>query len=198
VATSVSSICRQALHRIGANVESFSIGGDTAEERACNLWYEQCRDALLTEAPWPFANSTATLNRIADLEPMRRQYGYTLPADCLKVLDIWTGNLIDNPESRTVFEYEQNEGVRILVTDSDVVKVTYTARIEDPLQFPPLFVDALAAGLAARLSFSLEKGDPNGLRQQYMYEREHAAAVVLNEIPLEPDPLPRRIAGRGV
>jgi hypothetical protein len=199
VATSVLQICNQALSRVGVTQRIESLDEEDSEAaRACDLWFEQCRDALLTEVPWPFATKTATLNQIASFEPLRRMYGYTLPDDCLKVQEIWTGVVATRPGDRYAFEYEQHEGVRVLVTDQSEVDVVYTARVEDPLQWTPLFIDALAWSLACELSIALEKGDRTEYaRQRYAIALSHAAAVALGEPTPEPEPDAGEIAARG-
>lgn len=193
----VLGIANMALSLVGVTVPISDFDDGTTEAKACKLWYDQCRRALLTEVPWPFATATATLNQISGIEPLRREYGYTLPDDLLVVQDIWSGAVMDSADSRVRFEFEQYNGVRILVTDEDDASIVYTADIEDPLQFTPLFVDALAAGLAARLALALEKGDPLQLRDRYVYERQHAAAQALNETQLEAEPDAGSIRARG-
>lgn len=195
----VLGIANQALSLMGVTVPVDDFDDDNTEARMCKLWYDQSRRALLTEAEWPFATETATLNQIStdSFEPLRRTYGYTLPDDLLAIREIWSGNLIDNPRDRIRFEFEVYNGLRVLVSDETEVSIVYTVDVEDPLQFTPLFIEALAAGLAAKLSMALEKGDPNALRDRYVYERQRAAGAALNEIPLEPDPPARSIAARG-
>lgn len=194
---SILGIANQALSLVGVTVPITDFEGEGAEAQACNLWYDQCRRSLLTEAPWPFATETATLNQISGFTPLRRQYGYVIPDEVLHVREVWTGSLSDGPRERIRFEYEQYAGIRVLVADEDEVEIVYTVETVDPLQFPPMFVDALVAGLAAKLALALEKGDPNQLRDRYVYERQRAAANALNEIPLEPDQDARSIRARG-
>lgn len=198
MAASVIGICNQALSRIGSTQFINALTDDTENARACNFWYEQCRDHLLTACWWPFATKTATLNQISGIEPLRREYGYTLPDDCLRVQEIWTGAVTTAPEARHPFEYEIYNGVRVLVTDLSEVDVTYTARVEDPVQFPPQFVDALAWSLAAELAQALEKGN----RSEYARQRaalavSSAVASLQNELTTEPEPEASSIRARG-
>ena len=46
---------------------------------------------------------------------------------------------------------------RALLTDEAAARITYTARLQDPTGFDPLFVQALAARLAAELCVPIAK-----------------------------------------
>ncbi|MGP1254930.1 MAG: hypothetical protein ACTS10_10985 [Kiloniellales bacterium] len=172
--TSVVSICNLALTRIGAQTIN-DLEEASSAARHCKALYEPTRDALLQMYPWRFARQRVVLAALALTEadqPREWAEVYALPSDCLqpvyiepqdagpvyaydrchKGAEYWRGQIPDATPP-----YEVRAGRRIM-TDEEEAVLIYTARIEDPTRFDPLFVEALSWRLAADLATAL-KGD---------------------------------------
>ena len=189
--TSIVSICNLALTRIGAQTIN-DLEEASSAARHCKALYEPTRDSLLENRPWRFARSRASLAALvvagAD-KPREWSQVYALPSDCLKPLyiepasagtiplhrDCYTGSEYwrqQIPDATPPFEVRAG---RQIMTDEEDAVLIYTARIEDPTRYDPLFVEALSWRLAGDLASAL-KGD--------MRRREEAwgaAQVAINE-----------------
>jgi 2,3-bisphosphoglycerate-independent phosphoglycerate mutase len=71
---------------------------------------------------------------------------FPLPADCLRVLDDEESDMGDK------MSWPYSIEGRMVLTDSDTINIVYLRDVVDTTQFDPLFVDALAVKLAAKLS----------------------------------------------
>jgi hypothetical protein len=125
-----------------------SYADDTgAVARLCRLHYPITRDTLLRAHPWNFAIARASL--AADSAPPSSGwlYQYTLPADCVRLLPLQTEAQFNGYPRRHVVE-----GGKVLTDHEAPLKILYISRATNTALFDPLFVDALAKGLAARLA----------------------------------------------
>lgn len=143
------SICNRALRVLGVAPIS-ALGEDTKAGSWAAETYADARDALLAEYPWNFAIKRASLAQAGggDAEPTwgEDEKNFPLPADCLRVLAL-EGEIEEGVEPYRI------EG-RVIVTVAEApLNIRYIARVTDPAQFSPLFVDALVARLAAEGAF---------------------------------------------
>ena len=181
--TSVISICNLALSNLGADT-IISLSEASAEARACNLFYEQTRDALLQVYPWRFAGKTQAMAEIANDKPGAWGYAYSRPVDCLKVRWVRPVYSLDDPSPQTLQQEINNphevEGGTIYC-NIETAFLRYTAQVSDPTKFPPLFVDALSWALTVRLAMPLtrdikQRNDAYKLAQVARGEAETADA----------------------
>jgi hypothetical protein len=104
--------------------------------------YPHALELLLEEHRWDFAGRRAKLTELASTPPFGWDHQYQLPSDCIRIKDV-------NGESTTAssknFEIEGGA----LLTDDDVVEITYIARVVDTTLFAPSFTEALALKLAS-------------------------------------------------
>lgn len=100
--------------------------------------YDITRDALLRAHPWAFATKRQELAQSATTPDFEYDYQYPVPADFLKVLELY------NSDS----EYRLEDG-NILIDDSTVY-LRYTAQITAEAKFDVHFCHALALSLAYR------------------------------------------------
>ena len=158
MATSVVKIVNNALVRIGASsITSLSENSEAA--RAANVIYDQIRDATLRDHVWNFATRRIQLAQDATAPAFGYVYAYTLPTDCLRVLQMELKDMVYKIEGRK------------LLTDEGTAKVMYISRVTDPNEFDPMFVEALSARLSAELSVTLT--DSNSLYQNMMEVYRH-------------------------
>lgn len=79
-----------ALQRIGAMtlIQSLDPTQDSSTNAiACGQWYPQCRDAILTDYPWTWAQGSAQLSQLNTMVPAspEYQYSYTYPQGALNI-----------------------------------------------------------------------------------------------------------------
>ena len=151
MAVTPTHVCNLALARLGEK-RIMDMDEATTAGRACKLHFETARDAVLRSHRWNFAQKRATLSKLVTAPAFGWASQFTLPADCLRVLEV------NNSE----FEMHQGnrwevEG-RVLLSNEDSVELVYTGRTANSTVWDSLFVEALATYLAARLSETM-RGD---------------------------------------
>lgn len=184
--SSVVFICNLALSNIGKNNIS-DLNEASAEAKACKQFYAHTRDMLLQSYPWRWAGRTLAMAEVTNNKPNRWDHAYQRPSDCLKIRRVVDEMLLDYVpyELRAVkaggFDYAVEGSV--IYTNLSPAYLEYTARIEDPTQFPPLFQDALGWHLAVRLSMPLTR-DPKIRADAYQLAArlfDQSAAADANE-----------------
>jgi len=141
MAASVVSICNSALIKVGAG-RIISLDDDSKEARVCEEQYEKVTSDLLRSHPWNFAIKRSTLAALVDSPAYGFSYQFTVPSDCLRVLEVGT--------NETPWE---KEGSAIL-TDSSTCSIKYVARVDESF-FDSNFNEVLALKLAADICYSL-------------------------------------------
>lgn len=137
-------ICNVALAMIGEPA-ILSLTEDSKPGRACNLIYNDIREAVLRDHHWNFAMERVELAQMTSTPSWGYSYQYQLPSDCLKVVRM-------DPEGNDIkFRIEG----RKLLTDESSVYILYVKDVTDPTQFDPLFREALSNRLAAELAVSI-------------------------------------------
>lgn len=170
---SETSICNQALSWLGASqIESLEEPNSAAEY--CRNNYPFIRDAVLEEHFWSFAVARH-VSTAAD-QPTSPSWGtglyiHAVPLDWLQVFRVYDGPYGDQYPQWT------REGTDILA-DVATVYMYGIKRIVDTGKFSSLFVQALAARLAAELALPLTGKSSLQERMWVLYERklEDAAA----------------------
>jgi len=137
-------ICNSALNMIGAS-NIISLTEDSRAARVCNQRYEFVRDAVFRAHPWNCLITRVEVAADATAPAFEFEYAHTLPTDpyCLRVLRP------QDPDS--VFKIEG----RKLLANSTPFKFIYISRVTDPNEYDQLLIEALAARLAADISYAL-------------------------------------------
>lgn len=168
------SICNLALAELGDTLIT-SLADDSDRARACNLFYGPTRDAVLRAHPWKFATTRKAL-AVLSTTPVDAGdgflYQYALPTDCAKI----QATSLDSTREPWKVEANPTSSGRVILCDSSSLTIKYTQYVTDPSQFDPLFVDALVARLASRLSIPIKSDQ--GLAQKFyqMYMAKIAEA----------------------
>jgi len=136
-------ICNLALSKVG-DEQITSLTENKKAARLCNLVYEPLRDSVLRAHFWNFAVERVALAKSTDTPAYEYSAKFALPTDFLRLIDT---NLLDTETFKV-------EGLFVLA-NSDTVSVRYVKRVEDPNQFDWLFIEALAARMAAELAIAL-------------------------------------------
>jgi len=142
-----TSIANLALAKLGID-PIMALTDASKPAQYCKRFYEETRDEVLSAHRWNFAMKRATLNRLATAPASEWAFAYQLPADCLRILQL---NGYEQAEQVGTFSVEG----RALFTDHDTAAVRYIGRVEDAAAWPPLFIDALATKLAAKIAAPL-------------------------------------------
>lgn len=138
---SALDICNIALSKLGeAPVPAIDANGSPAA-RLCYMHYHPVRRETLCACRWSFAKKLVQLTAAEDDASGMHSLSHRLPQDCLRVLSVncpnWT------LRGRCVF------------CNRAEIHLLYIADIEDPTLFEPLFTEALATLLAAKLCIPL-------------------------------------------
>ena len=146
---SETAICNAALIAVGADTIA-DIGQASKVANVLKLRYPMIRDAVLQAYKWNFAKRRASLPKL-DADPAwGYAYQYLLPADCILVREL--------PDATQSIRWEvedADDGAVVLTNLAPPLRVLYTTRVQDVSRFRPLFVEALAARLAADLAVKL-------------------------------------------
>lgn len=141
---SETEICSAALMLLGANsINSLTDNNDRA--RTCKLLWPMVLDDELSAHRWNCARKRAELAREAAVPAFGWNYQYTLPADCLRVLEM------QDPDEN----FEVEDGV--LMCNNTTAKVRYLYRNVAFGSYSSGLQTALVARMSAELSLPITK-----------------------------------------
>jgi hypothetical protein len=191
------SIYNMALSHVGVGAEVQSTTEDSTEANACRRFFDQCRDELLTDFPWPFATKTARLALVANNPTIEWEHSYQYPQDCLSLQRILGGIRNETRAERIPFRIQSdgNGGMLIFTDFQDTVNGTYAAytmRVDDPTYWPANFVQAMGFLLASYIGARITSGDPMKLadRAVQLESRAHEIAQRAAANEEQPEELP--------
>lgn len=183
-------ICNRALSLIGAN-NIASITENTREAKQCKIFYDPCREDVLREHNWNFAQKNVILG-LLDETYAGWDYVYQYPSDCLKAIKVQdeSGALsatstFSGLSEQIKFEITASSDLnrKIILTDQENARLVYTANVTNENVFDPSFTSALVYRLAAELVIPM-KGKLN-LRQAmlatYQQMLLHTQGINANE-----------------
>lgn len=113
--------------------------------RQCNLVYVPIRNTVLRAFPWGFAIKRVQLAASSDAPVFGYTHKYALPSGCLKIVGF-------SPEADDI-EYKVENG--FILTDETSVYLRYVSEETNTNLYDPLFVEALAARIAAEIALPL-------------------------------------------
>lgn len=177
VQTSVK-ICNMALGHVAATRSITSLSDTTQEAIACARFYEQVRDEVLREFPWPFAWRMAPLELVDGSEDIATtldfQYSYRLPSDLLRVHRV-LGLAAPAIDSRVPYSLGSDLVGGLLYTDLAVIAPTSTTLAQPQVEYiavvpeadwPADFAQCVAFLLAYYIAPALTNGDQFKLGQR--------------------------------
>lgn len=192
MAVSVVSICNLALQKVGQS-RIVSLDEDNSNARHCNVCYEPIRDRELRSAMWNFALKRETLAPSATTPDHFFTYAFPLPADALRVV-MPTRLGLD-------WKIESHEGVpAILTNDGPALEIRYVAKITDPTQYDPIFVEMLACKMAWHLCEVITQSNTKkqALNAEYLDLKKEAKRLNAFEKTPASEPLDSWLAARQV
>jgi hypothetical protein len=147
VALSATEICKQAVMRLGTTDSLSQTGGHPA--LFAHSFYEHALEELLADLPWAFAKKQVSIAANATAPTQGYLRRYAIPTDFLQLIRV---NQIDTSEN---FGQWEIVGGFIHTDLGSPIIIDYTANITDVTQFPPPFVEALIARIAAKIALPL-------------------------------------------
>ena len=180
----LASIFNLALGHVGEATQVVDPDESTTVARTCRRFWDQARDAVLSDHPWQFARRVVTAVAYTPV-PTGWSYAYLLPSDLLSVrglnpawVDAWTTapatywwtdstgaiysssdaiNSLTTPVTWALGGATDEDGLDtpLLLCDAELGSLVYTRRVEDTSRYPPPFVDAVAYRLAFDLAVPL-------------------------------------------
>lgn len=136
------TICNSALTRIGCARIS-SIDEQTKSAIALKAIYGLTRDSLFRCHPWNFTIKRAVLAPVSGTPAYEFDYAYTLPSDCLRVLD---------PDS-TYIDFVVENG-QLLCNESSL-NLRYIYRNEDESSWDAAFAEVMSWKLARDIGYHM-------------------------------------------
>ena len=193
---SVTDICNMALMRCGSSAAISSLTEKSQEANLCNAFYAQCRDYVLRDFPWGFAQRQVALSELAATAgeangfPAGWGYKYGYPTDCLMVHAIYPGTRNPRVDQRVPYQIMSDGAATAIYTDQESAELVYTAKVTDTTLFEPMFISALVFLLASEIALPLTVNPRilEQLRAGYQQAVREAAARNMNESQSLPVP----------
>ena len=152
-------ICNMALYKIG-DIKITSLADASKEARACAVFYPLMRDELIYAHPWNFAMTRADISALVSGAPaFEFDYAYTLPADCLRVWELYGSD-----EEWVV------EGGQLLTNQDREIYIRYLKKVTETGKFNPAYVTCLSLTLAAAIAVRLAGDEGRTLRREMLEE----------------------------
>lgn len=187
-----TDLCNDALSQIGAATIT-SLGDGSINSNHCQRFYPQLRDARMASHHWNFVLTWVQLAQDVTPPVAGFNFAYTLPADCLKVVNYGgalpsspSTTLFNDPYARYVVRYKI-EG-RKLVSNDGTAYIQYLRRITNPDEWAPLFYQGLTKDLASKLAMAIPKDEKKAMALMQMAEMTFATAMAVDgqENSIEP------------
>ncbi len=163
-------ICSVALVKIGAN-EITSFDDETFEADVARRLYEVTLRGLIASHPWYFSMAEAELAPMAESPIAGFSMVFALPADVLRIVSAGGSSRARGLDYRLV-------GGRLHASSSRVV-LRYQRR-PDTAGFPPYFVQALIARLAAEFCLPITEGTSRADALYKLAAGEHKVARLID------------------
>lgn len=144
---SAVDIANLALVTLGEEEGLITLSQDTRAARAILAVFDLLRDAVLRAHPWNFAMTREALPALANAPVFGYAYAYQLPADWVRFIE---------PQDYEPFAIE---GGMVLTDCPPPLHIRYVRRVTDTGLFDALFVQALAARIAAQVAQRLTGSD---------------------------------------
>ena len=164
------------------------------------LW-TPCLRFVQADAPWPFLMREEAIALSVDPPPPGWRFRYSRPNNCLTAWAVtdesglrgfrslvqWCDPAWRSGVFGSMYDWEQVCGAleTEIVTDVAGAHLIYTMELDDPLRFPPHFIEALATYLAyygaGPVIGDLGLSNRSDLLQEYTFFKAQAAAHSFNQ-----------------
>ena len=192
MADSKIALCNMALQHLAVSKEIASFTDKVKEARVCNRFYNQVRDEVLRDFPWPFATRFVNLQVVEENPTTEWLFSYRYPPNCSKLRRLL--NQVSRNETRKTrvpHRTGQDDQGILIFTDLVNAQAEYTYLVDDPTKYPADFAQSFALLLATYIAPGVTSGDQFklGARAMQLYQwRTNAART--NGLSEEQDDLP--------
>ena len=207
-------ICNTALAYLGdtATVASISPPSGSAQSSHCARFYPLALQEMLEYHAWNFVTTRVTLAQASSNPSSSWLYAYVVPSDALNIIAVQAADVTDDYSVGLSWPYSLTTGNTmstvggyvpqpyVMSTDSSGNQLILTNQISAVLRYTtttstagaaaPLFVDALARLLAAKLAGPLLKGETGRAESKAQY----ALFVQARQLAIESDANQRKLA----
>ena len=187
--SSKMEICNKAILRVGLNpIES--IDDKLKEAKYCKAIYESAKEVVLREpdCDWNCARKKAFLPLVNTGYSLDYQYAFTLPIDCVKAIKLYGADSETGAILR-LLDWIISEN-KLILANSMVVNLEYTAMQSDDTLLDALFADALSYKLAIELATGVKADFTLAKNFIELYERTIAKARIANAKEGNPAEIP--------
>ena len=145
---------------------------DTPAAQVAEAAYDRSLEFCLSLYPWPFALRYAVLAQSADVPPFGYRYAYSLPGDCMRVLDVRRHG---DAGEVSICAY-RHSGPRYSIvgqeiyTDADSLALRYVSNDRE-MAVSETFADALAWKIAFEISQYVSQGAANAQNYFQLFEQ---------------------------
>ena len=156
--TSIANLA--SVSHLGCN-KITNLDDEQTEAIVMKASFNHCRDTVLEEGAWRFANKRATWSPLSSTDNWAFSHAYLIPSEVIRII-----RATDSP-NKTGFKWEI--GGDKLFCDADVLYVQYTKQVTNTNFFTNGFTNALALYLAYYNCMALteNKGMKDGLFAEY-------------------------------
>ena len=164
MASEVETI-NSALNMLGAT-NIIARTEDTKSARVTNQRFDAVRDAVFRAHPWNCLVTRRALAADSDAPTFDWSYQFTLPTDpyCLRVMRLDYLDIDFRVEGRKI------------LCDESTINLVYLSRVEDPNEWDSLLNEAIAARLAADISFAIVQSTSLTANLYALYESKLSEA----------------------
>jgi hypothetical protein len=159
---SETDCCNDALGQIGA-AKITAIDDESINANHCLVFYPPLRDSLLRSHHWNFSITRVQLAQDVAPPVTGFAYAYTLPPDCLKVIEYAGSNPVLSGEPYGLITdqyrpipYYKIEGGKLLSNDG-VAYIVYIRQVTNADEWDALFYQVIATWLASKLAAAIPK-----------------------------------------
>jgi hypothetical protein len=198
--TAEVDVANFALGRLGIGQSIESLSEQTKLARECKRWFNLCRDMVLRDFPWSFANRAEALALVSGETYPGYEYLYAYPQDCLALRNVADENGMRY--SAAAFNWPQcwdavpviarfpyklalkaDGASQVIACDLPDAWGYFTARVTNLNVWPSDAISTFAWCLAAEAGGALQANAQMVGRATQMYEglRNRAAANSMNE-----------------
>lgn len=190
--SSTAEIANMAISFLGIGKDIANLDSEnSAEAKACRRFYENDRDIVLGDFPWPFATVFADLALVETDPTDEWGFSYRYPSDAVRIRRILSGVRNDTQDSRIRFRKGKDSAGILIYTDQADAVIEYTQLVTAVELYSPDFVKALAYLLASSVASRLTAGDPYKFQTRCMqFYKEQIASAQIGEVEEEQPDVP--------
>ena len=147
--TTKTKIYNGAFGKIGVE-RITSLSDDSPQRIRADDQYDTALEATLEAFAWPFATKRVELAQDSETPPFGWDYQYPIPADCVRITEVWDGASNDSDN----ISWKEEDG--FVKTDLEEFYIVYTYLVEDESKYSSMFAEAFEFKLGALLAMPLK------------------------------------------